>query len=120
MKIVPINIGKLNKRITFLRTEWVADEMGQEVPEWMPYKTVWATVNPVSGREYYEAQKVRPELTYKIYTRYQQEIAPDMQIKYKEKMFEIKSIINVEESNKMLEIQCIERIEKEENGRFST
>ncbi|MCI8748719.1 MAG: phage head closure protein [Lachnospiraceae bacterium] len=75
-------------------------------------KTVWASVEPVRGREYQEAQRIRPELTYKITTRYHKEVTPDMFIKYKDRYFNIISVINVRERNEMLEIVCTEKIMK--------
>lgn len=75
-------------------------------------KTVWASVEPTRGREYQEAQRVRPELTYKITTRYHKEVTPDMFIKFKGRYFNIVSIINVKEKNEMLEIICTENLQK--------
>ena len=62
------------------------------------------------GREYQEAQRIRPELTYKITTRYHKEVTPDMFIKFKDRYFQIVSIINVRERNEMLEIVCTEKL----------
>lgn len=89
------------------------DEMGQDCQVWEEYKTVWATVKALRGGEYYEAQRIRPELTYKIITRYHGGITPDMKIRFGGKLFEILSCDNVEEANYMLEIQAVEYIEKE-------
>ena len=75
-------------------------------------KSLWASVEPVRGREYQEAQRIRPELTYKVTTRYHKEVAPDMFIKYKDRYFNIISVINVRERNEMLEIICTEKIVK--------
>lgn len=107
-----MDIGRTNKRITFCRYEEKEnglDQMGQVLTE---VKTVWASVEPTRGREYQEAQRVRPELTYKITTRYHKEVTPDMFIKFKDRFFNIVSIINVREKNAMLEIICTEKIEK--------
>lgn len=108
----PIDAGRLNKKITFLKLEYSTDKMGQSVPEWKKLKKVWATVKAVRGGEYYEAQKLRPELTYKITTRFHKGITPEMRIEYKGRIFEIKTVINVEEEDYMLEMQCVEYIEK--------
>lgn len=110
----PLSIGKLNKRITFLKKEIGYDEMGQEIQEdFKPFKTVWATIKSLRGGEYWEAQKVRPEQTYKVTTRYHKGITTDMIIQYKDKRLEIETINNVEENNYMLEMQCVEYIETE-------
>ena len=75
-------------------------------------KTVWASVEPTRGREYQEAQRIRPELTYKITTRYHKGITPDMLIKFGERYFNIVSAINVRERNEMLEMICTEKVKK--------
>ena len=109
----PLDIGKLNKRITFLKfDEEHTDEMGQNKPEYVKHKSVWATVKSLRGGEYYEAQKLRPELTYKIITRYVKGVTPDMRISYDGKIFEIDSVNNVDELDIALEIMCTEYIEK--------
>ena len=63
------NTGKFNKRITFQRIVHKSDALGDHpVPE--PVATRWASVRPVRGSEYYEAQKLRPEKAYVINCRY--------------------------------------------------
>lgn len=105
-----MDIGRTNKRITFCRYEEKENALSQTEQTLTEVKTVWASVEPTRGREYQEAQRVRSELTYKITTRCHKGITPDMFIKFKDRFFNIISIINVNERNKMLEIICTEKI----------
>lgn len=107
-----MDIGRTNKRITFCRYEEKENTLLQIEQVLIEVKTVWASVEPTRGREYQEAQRIRPELTYKITTRYHKGITPDMFIKYGERYFNIVSIINVREQNAMLEIICTEKVKK--------
>jgi SPP1 family predicted phage head-tail adaptor len=107
-----MDIGRTNKRITFCEQREKENALLQKVQEKKPLKTVWASVEPTRGREYQEAQRIRPELTYKITLRYLKNITPDMLIKFKDRYFQIISIINVKEKNEMLEIVCVEKIQK--------
>lgn len=112
-----MDIGRMNKRISFYKWETKENELKQEEQGLVKVKEVWASVEPTRGREYQEAQRVRPELTYKITTRYHRELTSDMFIKYKEREFNIISIINVKERNEMLEIICTEKQkEKQKEG----
>lgn len=104
-----MDVGRLDKRITLCCYQEVENELEQTEQVLTDYKTVWASVEPVRGREYQEAQKLRPELTYKITTRYHK-ISPDMIITYKDRQFEIVSIINIREKNAVLELVCTELI----------
>lgn len=104
-----MDIGRADKRITFCRHEEKENALSQVEQTLTEVKTVWASVEPTRGREYQEAQRIRPELAYKITTRYHKEVTPDMFIKFKGRFFDIVSIINVKERNEMLEIICTER-----------
>lgn len=113
-----MDIGRANKRITFCRYEDRENTLSQVEQTLTRVKTVWASVEPTRGREYQEAQRIRPELTYKVTTRYHRGITPDMLIIWGKRCFNIISIINVRERNEMLEIICIEKVKKDsrENG----
>lgn len=104
-----MDIGRTNKRISFCRYVEKQNALLQTEQVLEIVKTVWASVEPTRGREYQEAQRIRPELTYKITTRYHKEVTEDMFIKYKNRYFQIVSIINVKERNEMLEIVCTEK-----------
>lgn len=108
-----MNIGRMNKRITFEKITESEDELGQMCQRYEAVRTVWATITPTRGGEYYEAQKLREELTFKIYVRYLPGITADMRIRYKEKHFGIKSVIDIGYEHRTLEIMCTEYIDKE-------
>lgn len=105
-----MDIGRTNKRIAFCRYEEKENELIQTEQALIEVKKAWASVEPTRGREYQEAQRIRPELTYKITTRYHKGITTDMFIRFKNRYFQIVSIINVRERNEMLEIICTEKI----------
>lgn len=107
-----MKIGKLNKRVTFISYDDTGNELGQSKKEFKDIKTVWATFAPVRGREYYEVQKIREEVTYKLYCRYLPSISSDMYIRFKDKLYEITSVIDVDLEHKMLEIYCVEKVKK--------
>jgi len=70
--------------------------------------SVAGDVNPMTGREYQEAQKIRAETTYRVTTRYFSGITSDMRILFKNKELLIQSVLNVEERNRELQIICTE------------
>lgn len=104
-----MDIGRLNKRITFYRYEDRINEYSQDVQELVKLKTVWASIEPTTGKEYLEAQRIRSELTYKIYTRYFEAASSNLIIGFKGRKFEIVSPpINQRENNEMLLFVCTE------------
>ena len=70
--------------------------------------SVWASVSPMTGREYEESQKIRAETTYKVKTRFFKNITSDMKFMYNQRIFEIISVLNVGELNTELQIVAIE------------
>lgn len=108
-----MDIGRTNKRIAFYGSVEQENELGQIEQIQKELFRTWASVEPLRGREYQEAQKIRPELTYKITIRYRPGITPDMHLKYKERLFEIVSVINMKEQNEIIELMCTEKISKE-------
>lgn len=107
-----IDIGKLNKRITFLQLETQMDDMGQDKAIWKDCRTVWATVKPYKASEYNFMGKLKPEVTHRFYVRYRTDIMPEMRIRYHGRIFEISGPpLDMEERHEMLEIQAEEVFE---------
>jgi SPP1 family predicted phage head-tail adaptor len=109
-----MNIGRLNKRITIKKKVDSVNSLNQKSKTYQDVKTVWASIAPVRGAERYELQKLNEEITYRVYIRYISGIRADMYIAYKDKLFEIRSVIDVDLDGKMLEIDCVEKIVKTE------
>ena len=97
--------GKLNKRITFQ-----LQDLDLEDEDWKDIATTWASINPISGKEYYSAETINSDLTHKIRLRYRKGITPDMRILYNGRIFYIVSVINEFERNSILQLMCRELI----------
>lgn len=111
-----MDIGRTNKRVSICRYEKAKNELKQVEQKLTIIRTVWASVEPTRGREYQEAQRIRSELTYKITMRYFKGITSNMIIKYKDRYFQIISVINVRERCEMLELICTEKMMEALNG----
>nr|DAU90537.1 MAG TPA: Putative head tail adaptor [Caudoviricetes sp.] len=107
-----MDIGRTNKRVSFCKFVEEKNEMNQMTQVLKKIRTVWASVEPKSGREHIEAEKEHPELTYIITTRYMKDVTPDMFIQYRDRLFNIRSIRNIRENNEMLEMSCTEKIDE--------
>ncbi|WP_455714667.1 phage head closure protein [Anaerosporobacter sp.] len=105
-----LNINRLNKKISIYTYENIKNELGQATQKLSLYRTMWASVEPTTGREYYEAQKIRAELTWNIYTRYYKSFTPtnSMLIEYNNRKFRIISVIDYQERHEMYKFVCTE------------
>lgn len=101
-------IGDLRHIITIQKFTTVVNENGFEEEAWQDYKTVWASVSNLSGREYYQAAAIQAEKTVKLLIRYSQELDTSMRILFKDKQYNITSIDNMKYANKYIEIKALE------------
>jgi SPP1 family predicted phage head-tail adaptor len=105
-----MNPGELRHRITIQKLVNTQDTFGQPVEQWSNVVTVWASVNPIVGKEFFAAETVNSEVSHKIRIRYKQDITPDMRIKFKDRYFSIQSVIDYQERNMELQLMCKELV----------
>jgi SPP1 family predicted phage head-tail adaptor len=103
-----MNPGGLDKRITFQRLTTTTNENGFEVETLEDFKTVWAKVSNLHGREYFEAAAVQRENTVKFTIRYLPDVNPSMKILFQGRKYNITSIDNIKYQNRYMEIKAQE------------
>jgi SPP1 family predicted phage head-tail adaptor len=102
--------GALRHRITIERVTETQDSFGGTVTTWPILATMWASVEPLSGREQLLAQQVQAEVTHRVRVRYVAGVTAKMRITFGDRHFEILSVINPEERNRELELMCKELV----------
>jgi SPP1 family predicted phage head-tail adaptor len=105
-----MNPGELNKRITIQRKKTTLNSYGENIQDWENLITIWASINPIVGKEYFAAETINSEVTHKIKVRYLNIIKPNMRIEFNSRIFTIQSIINYKENNTELQIMCNEEV----------
>ena len=104
-----MKIGQLRHRITVQQLSKARNSMGEEEPGWTNFATRWASIEPISGREYFTAQQVNAEITHRVRMRYLKGMENTMRFLYGTRIFQVKVIMNAEERNRELEILCTEK-----------
>jgi len=111
------NSGSFRNKITIQSFNPDAvDSDGFPLPaeqQWKDLKTVWAAIKTLKGKEYYEAASVQAETTTRFIIRYTQGLDTSMRILYKNRIFDIQSLINDDEKNVTLTIITKEVIASE-------
>ncbi len=103
-------IGKLRHQVEILKPIISKDALGQEVENLEVQKTVWASIEPLSGKEYFSAKQVNSEVNIKITIRYIGSLLPHWVVQFGQQVFNIETIINFEERNKYLQLLCSEKV----------
>jgi SPP1 family predicted phage head-tail adaptor len=99
-----MNAGMFKHPILLLKPEIIKDDLGQEDIQWTEFKTLWAAIKTMQGREYFAAAATHSENTSRFIVRYTEDIDSSMKFLFKGKTHEIISVINDDEANKTLTI----------------
>ena len=102
--------GRLRHRVIIQNPTRAGDAMGQAIATWTTHATVWASIQPLKGREFFDAQKVSSEVSAKIITRYVSGVSPKCQIVHGTSTYRvIGAIINTGMRNKTLQFMVIQQ-----------
>lgn len=104
-----MDIGKLKHRIIIQRGEDFEDEKGVSKTQWLNIATVWASVNNLHGKEYWEAKKYEAENTVEFVIRYSacKDICINDRIVFKDIVYNISAIDNILYKNEVIKIKAM-------------
>lgn len=89
-----MQIGKLRHRVRIERPDTTQDlDTGEMVPGWALVATVWASVEPLSAREFIAAQAGQSEVTARVMMRHRDGITPDMRLVHRGKNYDIHGVL---------------------------
>lgn len=101
--------GDLRHRIEIQAPGTTQNDYGEILPAWSHFASVWAAIEPISGREYFAAQQMQAEVSHRIRIRYISGVVPTMRILHGLRVFSIESVQNRDERDRELVLLCAER-----------
>ena len=106
--------GKMKKRVTLKTYAEAPDSFGDAtVGAYTTLATVWASVQPLRGRELAQFQQAHADVSHKIMIRYSDAVValtPKDRAVLGSRNFDIQSVINVREADREIELICKENI----------
>ncbi|MED4354074.1 phage head closure protein [Schinkia azotoformans] len=99
-----MNAGLFRHKIVIQSFSEKKDELGQILKEWTNTYNLWAMIRTIQGTEYIEASATQNQDTTRFVIRFMKNIEPTMRIVYKNKIYNIISVINDDETDKTLTI----------------
>lgn len=63
-------IGPMRHRVAIQRRTVAQNSYGEAVPTWSTLATRWGRLEPLTGREAWQAQQARPDVTHRLTLRY--------------------------------------------------
>lgn len=105
-----MNPGRLRHKID-IQIQSINNTYGSQSETWTVFLSqISASIDPISGKEYFSSNTINPEVTHKIRIRYRTGINPKMRVKFGTRYFDIQSVINFEERNKDLLLMAKEAV----------
>lgn len=101
--------GKLRHRLQVQSYTEAQDTVGQSIKTWSLETTRYGEVQPLQGRELFNAQQVQPQTTHKVIMRYYA-LTPAHRLVFNNRTFDVLSVINKDERNLVTEVLCAERL----------
>jgi SPP1 family predicted phage head-tail adaptor len=75
---------------------------------WSTFATVWCSIEPLSGRDFFAAQATQSEISHRIRMRYIDGVRPNMRLNHGGRYLLFVAVRNVDERNRELEIDAKE------------
>jgi SPP1 family predicted phage head-tail adaptor len=100
--------GSLNQRVTIKEKSISSDGAGGRVETWTARLTVWASVEPLSGRELLMAAAMGSETTVRVRMRYLPWVSPKHILTVEGHTYQINSVVDAALGHKELVLECKE------------
>lgn len=100
--------GKLRHQITIQNPVETQGATGEMSVVWSEFATVWASVEPLRGREFWAAKEQQAQVDTRIRIRYLEGVTPKMQVLFGTRTYLIYAVIDPEERNIEMQLMCQE------------
>jgi len=106
--------GQLRHQVVIEQPTTSSDGYGDEIAGWTTFATVWASVEPIRGKEYFMAKDASQEeshqVTHRVRIRYLSGVLPTMRITWGSRAFDIHAVLNTDERDIEMELLCTENL----------
>jgi SPP1 family predicted phage head-tail adaptor len=100
--------GRLRRRVTIQKKTVTRNSYGEEVIVWVDVATVWAAIEPLSGREFVEGRQAAADVSTRIRIRHLAGITPDMRVTWGDTVYPIQAVLDHLDRSRELHLMCTE------------
>lgn len=101
-------VSKMRQRVTIQAVSGASDGQGGISETWADVATVWASIEPMSDYERFQAQQLQTNTTHKVMIRYYSGLTTKHRLLFGSRVFNIKGILNLNEENAFMQLKCVE------------
>ena len=100
--------GQLRHRVTLQTVTETRDAVGGIVESWATTVTLWAAVEPLRGREFFQARAEQAGVDTRIRIRYRSGLTPKMRVTWGSHAYDIEAVIEPDSRRRELHLMCSE------------
>lgn len=106
-----VRAGDMRDRIAIQSASTQRDATGGAIDSWSDVVTIWASIEPLAGKELEEAQKRWAEVTYQIDIRYYAGLDSTMRVFDTQNgvYYDIRGVINMNNRRRKIQLMCRQR-----------
>lgn len=109
--------GRLRHRLLLQRRVEAQQATGEVTWSWADVAEVWASVEPIAGREFFAAAQVQSDITTRIRIRYRPGLHEKMRAVYVSQpgspglvhVYDVMSVINWQERDREVHLMCTQK-----------
>lgn len=100
--------GRLRHRIIIQEPVTARNGYNETITTWARVAEVWASVEPLSGREFFDAEHQQSDITHRVVLRFRGGITAEMRVLHHGRDLRVQSVINAKERGRELQLMCRE------------
>jgi len=86
-----------------------SDGGGGAAETWEPVAEIWAMIEPRSGKEVIEADRLSGSRKLDVTIRYREDAAPQMRFRFGDRVLDIRAVLDEDGRRRFLKCDCEER-----------
>jgi SPP1 family predicted phage head-tail adaptor len=90
---VALRAGCLTHKVALERRVETQSASGAPIPSWTPVATVWAEVEPMTGKEYLRADQIQAGVQSTCRIRWRDDVVPTMRVVFKGVAYNIQAVL---------------------------
>ena len=111
MKSLSVEPGDFKHSIAIQVNTEGRDATGGMTESWATVETVWGNIRPMTGRELFEAQQVKAQVTHKVLMRKNTTVTPSHRLLLEDaRILHIASVVDVGERGVLSQLLCTESV----------
>lgn len=96
------------KRVIIQNRTFSSDGQGGFTETWTNASTVWCSIEPMKAMERFQTAQLATPMTHKIVMRYSSTLTSSSRLKYGNRIFDVKEVLNRNADSRFLDIRAVE------------